>query len=303
MGSIQAGAGVDYANNTISGTELAAKLADPAEAAKIFLLDIRTPEAFSTAGHIQGAMQVDFAEWASPDNLAKLPKDKKIVVVCFTGNTAAQTVSGLRMLGFDAAVLKQGMMGWAQGQGQAAAVTELDAANYPGAAMTPSMTTSSPVPPGASFTPAPTGADYDTLAEKANSVFSSMPTGGGDYSNYTISAAQLNTKLADPAQAAELFLLDIRSKDVFDAGHIEGASQLDFTAVAVPDNLKQLPKDKKIVVVCYTGNTAAQAMTVLRMLDYDAVVLKFGMMGWTGAGKAPYITEIQAAANEVVTGP
>ena len=42
-----------------------------------------------------------------------------------------------------------------------------------------------------------------------------------------------------------------------------------------------LPKDKKIIVVCYTGQTAGQVVSILRLLGYDACSLKGGMVnGW-----------------------
>jgi rhodanese-related sulfurtransferase len=61
-----------------------------------------------------------------------------------------------------------------------------------------------------------------------------------------------------------------------------------------PENLKKLPKDKRIVVICYVGHTASQVMMGLRLLGYKASGLKFGMgvspskgvpvAGWTDFG-------------------
>jgi len=286
----------EYANNTITGTVLAQKIADPAEMAKLFILDIRGMADY-TAGHIQGATQMDFAQWAAPANLSKLPKDKKIVVVCYTGNTAAQAAAGMRMLGLDAVVLKEGMMGWYQTTDTAPTIATLNAANNP-VVMTPAGS-STPAPASTSFDK-PSDADYTALAAKANQIMTSMPA-SGEYIFNTIGAKVLPGKLSGPDKNT-LFVLDIRSTDDFNKGHIDGATNIPFAAVAVPDNLKMLPKDKKIIVVCYTGNTAAQATTILRMLDYDAVVVKYGMMGWNGTGKDPYIQEIQNANNPVVTG-
>ena len=39
--------------------------------------------------------------------------------------------------------------------------------------------------------------------------------------------------------------------------------------------------DKPVVVVCYTGQSAAQAASALNMLGYDASSLSFGMSSWT----------------------
>jgi rhodanese-related sulfurtransferase len=286
----------DYAANAISGANLAKKLADAAQKDKIYVLDIRKKADYDK-GHIAGASQVEFPQWAAPENLSKLPKDKKIVVVCYTGNTAAQTAAGMRMLGYDAAILKAGMMGW-DGTGKDAVISELNSAPNPD--VTTPAGTSSPAPPTTTFDTKLSDADYKLLAEKANKVFTTMPT-DGDYNFNTTKSSKLSENLKG-ADKDKLFVLDIRKTEDFNKGHIDGATHIDFAALAVPDNLKMLPKGKKIVVVCYTGNTAAQATTILRMLDYDAVVLKFGMMGWDGSGKDAYITDISAAANPVVTG-
>lgn len=285
----------EYANNTISGKELATKLADPAEKAKLMLLDVRSKADYDK-GHIEGAIQVDFKQWAATDNLQKLDASKKIIVICYTGNTAAQTTAGLRMIGFDAAVLKAGMNGWVTSAAVDPIVAELNAAANP--VVTTPANASTPAPATSTFNK-PSAADYQVLAEKANKIMAAMPS-EGEYALNTISAANLNTKLTG-ADKDKVFVLDVRATADFDKGHIEGATNIPWLATAVPDNLKMLPKDKKVVVVCYTGNTAAQTTTILRMLDYDAAVLKFGMMGWAGNGKDAYITEIQAAANPVVT--
>jgi len=47
------------------------------------------------------------------------------------------------------------------------------------------------------------------------------------------------------------------------------------------ENLAKLPKDRQIVVYCYTGHTASQITALLNILGYDAVNLKFGMTSWT----------------------
>lgn len=285
----------DYAANVISADKLSAKLADPAEKDKLYLLDIRAKADFDK-GHIQGASQVDFAQWAAPENLSKLTKDKKIIVICYTGNTAAQASTGMRMLGYDASALRSGMDGWAKTDNTDKTIADLQSASYP-VVMTPAVDVAD-APPATTFDK-PSDADYKVLAETANSFTSSMPA-SGDYTANTITPAKLNEKLG-AGEKDKLFLLDIRAKDDFNKGHIDGAINVPFKAVVVPDNLKLLPKDKKIVVICYTGNTAATATELLRFLDYDSVNLKFGMMGWAGTGAGSYMQEIQSANNPVVT--
>lgn len=287
--------GGEFGANSITADNLSKKLADPAQKAGLYLLDVRSKAAYDK-GHIEGATQVDFAQWAAPENLNKLPKDKTIIVICYTGNTAAQTTAGLRMLGFNANALKGGMTSWSQTDASNTQIADLEAATFPD--VTTPAGASTPAPPATPFEK-PSDADYTVLAAKANSVMSSMAT-SGDYANFTITPTKLNEKLSG-ADKDKLFLLDIRKTEDFNKGHIDGATHIDFAAVAVPDNLNKLPKDKKIVVICYTGNTAAQANMVLDMLGYDAVVMKNGMLGWDGQGKQAVIQAIQSANKPVVT--
>lgn len=279
----------DYAYNVITGPVLAGKLADPAQKDGIYIMDVRKAADYER-GHIAGAAQVQLSRWASPDGIARLPRGKKIVVVSYTGNAAAQAAGGLRMLGYDAAVLKGGIAGWAQNEGQDETAKTFSVTSYP-VGKTPSPEGFLPAPSKFAFDQ-PSAHDYPLLAGKAAVVAGGAPA-TGDYANNTITAALLSQILAHSAQRP--YVLDIRQKSDFDKGHIEGAANIEFTAVAVPDNLAQLPRNRKIVVVSYTGAAAAQTVTVLRMLGYDAALLQYGMMSWNGAGKDDYLKYIHSA--------
>ncbi len=281
----------DYTCNIITGQALAGKLADSARKGSIYILDVRRKADYDR-GHIAGAAQAEFSKWASAGNIARLPKGKKIVVVSYTGDAAAQAAGGLRMLGYDAAVLKGGVAGWAQNEGQDEAARALSATNYP-VVKTPSPEGFLPAPSKFAFDQ-PSAQDYPLLAGKAAAVAGSAPP-AGDYANNTITAAVLSQKMTNPAQKP--FVLDIRQKSDYDRGHLEGAANIEFTAVGVPGNLVQLPHARKIVIVSYTGETAAQAVTVLRMLNYDAATLQYGMMSWDGGGKQDYLKYIKSANN------
>ncbi|PIE54630.1 MAG: sulfurtransferase [Dethiosulfovibrio peptidovorans] len=72
----------------------------------LYLLDIRKPEDYAE-DHIEGAVNIPWADVG--DVLDELPKDKKIIVICYSGQTAGQTVALLKLLGFDCCSLKGGM--------------------------------------------------------------------------------------------------------------------------------------------------------------------------------------------------
>jgi rhodanese-related sulfurtransferase len=95
-------------------------------------------------------------------------------------------------------------------------------------------------------------------------------------------ADALFENLSDGDESNDPFVLSVRSAEHYALGHISGAHNIPWRAITDPANLATLPTDEQIVVYCYTGHTGQVAATLLRLLGYDAVNLKFGMMGWTG---------------------
>jgi rhodanese-related sulfurtransferase len=66
------------------------------------ILDVRTPQEQSITGITwKNTLNIPMHEVFKPENLNRLPKDKKIVVVCHTGDRAAAVVTGLRVIGFN----------------------------------------------------------------------------------------------------------------------------------------------------------------------------------------------------------
>lgn len=93
----------------------AANLPDKADdISDFYLLDIRRPADYA-AGHIAGAVNVQFADVANPGVLAALPTDRPILVICYTGHTASVANAILGTLGYDAWTLKFGMTSWKNG--------------------------------------------------------------------------------------------------------------------------------------------------------------------------------------------
>jgi hydroxyacylglutathione hydrolase len=68
------------------------------------------------------------------------------------------------------------------------------------------------------------------------------------------------------------FILDVRTKSEYEAGHLEGSSQLH--AGRVMNHLNDLPKDKPIIVHCQTGARATVVTSALRAAGYDATELE-----------------------------
>ena len=65
------------------------------------MLDVRTPEEMAIVGITwKDRLEIPMHELFKEENLNKLPKDKKIVVICHTGTRAFPVALALRALGF-----------------------------------------------------------------------------------------------------------------------------------------------------------------------------------------------------------
>jgi rhodanese-related sulfurtransferase len=108
----------EYKNYKIS--EDAAKEKLDAEDSSVMFVSIRQESAYAE-GHIAGAINIPYGTTMSAAVFTEqLPMDKTIIVYCYSGQTAGQTVATMRLLGYDAVSLNGGMgtegnapMGWA----------------------------------------------------------------------------------------------------------------------------------------------------------------------------------------------
>jgi LPXTG-motif cell wall-anchored protein len=237
-----------------------------------FIVSVRAPEAYEK-GHIPGAINIPWKTIAKPESLALLPTDQPIVVYCYTGHTGQVATTLLKLLGYDATNLKFGMMGWSKNDevlGTTRFGPDTDQRDYP-------LETTVNEATGTYDYPAmDTGADDATeIVRVAADTYLSTTEGP------TISADALFDNLNDGDTSNDPVILSVRAPDAYAAGHIPGAINIPWNQVANPENLAKLPTDQQIVVYCYTGHTGQVATTVLATLGYDAVNLKYGMMGWT----------------------
>jgi rhodanese-related sulfurtransferase len=76
------------------------------------VVDVRPAISLYNAGHIPGAIFIPTQDVLKPESLKKLPKDKKIILVCISGWTQNLPVVALRALGYNAMTMQFGMAAW-----------------------------------------------------------------------------------------------------------------------------------------------------------------------------------------------
>ncbi len=258
-----------------------------------FILDIRNTDDYET-GHIPGAVNIPYRSVFTGDNIGKLPNGTRIVVVCYTGHTASQTTALLNTVGYNAIALKWGFEGWTNGG--KAFDPETDAHNYELVAGTDPGTMAEagtrcdedPEPdpdpdPNPDQEPDPaslnSGNQSNELVAAANTYMESGKPAA-------TKASTIHDNLKDGDTTNDPFILDIRSGATYEVGHIPGAVNIPFASVFTEENLSLIPKDKQVIVVCYTGHTASQTTALLNLIGYDAIALKWGSESWSNGGKA-----------------
>ncbi len=228
----------------------------------MFIMDLRKPEDYAK-GHIKGAVNIPWGK-ALAENLKNVPQDKPVFMYCYSGQTAGQADAIYNMAGIDAKSVNLGFkFGISKVEGvkdvMTTEATELKELNNE------------------------INAD---IQKAADTYFGSLKK--GTYKSNIIPEKQLK-ELVDKGDES-IYILSIRSPEDFKKGHIKGATQMTF-GKDMHKNFANLPKDKTVVVYCYTGQTAGQTVAALRLLGYNAVSLKGGMgmkpnapLGWSNNG-------------------
>ena len=81
----------------------------------------------------------------------------------------------------------------------------------------------------------------------------------------------------------DVFMLDVREPDEYDAGHIPGITLIPMGEVA--DRLSEIPTDREVIVTCRTGNRSAQVVDFLRQQGFTNVHnMEGGIVAWQEAG-------------------
>ena len=74
----------------------------------------------------------------------------------------------------------------------------------------------------------------------------------------------------------EYMLIDLRDEASYKKMHIKGAKKIFWLNILDEKMLNRLPKEKLIVLICYVGHTSSQVLTLLKLLGYNVIAIKFG---------------------------
>ncbi len=86
-------------------------------------------------------------------------------------------------------------------------------------------------------------------------------------------------------QDSDYTLIDVRTQDEFDLGHIDSAINLDFYSDSFQNDILSLSKNETIVLYCRTNNRSSKTATILKENGYrEILVIRGGITEWVKKG-------------------
>ncbi len=258
----------------ISMADLYVILTDPAQADDVFLVDLRSATDYADK-HLKGATNIPLSSLVDKVDDGTIPTDKRVVCICYSGQTASVATSVLNLLGLDASNLLFGMCG-VTSDPQVVAKSDawqkkIDGSNW----YTLNNTDEGDPGEASGFPKLSTGKENAVDIMKAN--FDKVWDWNGDgTADWGMGVSAL------PDDVSNYFVINYWPAGEYLApGHIEGAYQFSPKADLLKDaRLNRLPKDQKIAFYCYTGQTSAQMTAYLRLLGYEAYSVTYGVNGF-----------------------
>ncbi len=244
--------------------------------AKLHIIDIRTAADFTAKGRIEGAVQVDLkniitymkglTNWASYD---------RIVITCYSGQSASYAASMLRLLGYNNVwFMKFGMTAWNK-EVQDSWSSLINNSNFNGMVTTP-------------FTKAAKGTfpvintGKKTGKEILEARITELLSTTNPFGDVTVNWATASVNLGN------YYIVNYWADADYNKGHLPNAIQyVPRSDLKISTNLLTLPTNKPILFYCYTGQTSATVGVFLKLLGYDVKSLTFGVNSinhtWMGA--------------------
>ncbi len=227
----------------------------------LLIIDLRSGKAFSE-GHIKNALNLKFNGLLDYMNNNNVTIYEKVVLVCYSGQTASYGASVLQMLGFDNVyAMKWGMSAWnSKTSGKwLNSISDKYADQL--------QTESNPKGVKGDLPKFDCGkaTGKDIIQSRASKLFKD------GFKPVLITSQEVFSNPAD------YYIINYWPNSLYALGHLPGAIQYNPKKSLNKDvDLLTLPTDKTIVTYCFTGQHSAFVTAYLRMLGYDARSLKYG---------------------------
>ena len=224
---------------------------------KYLIIDMRAPEDFAK-GHIKGAVNLTGVQLA--ENLDKLPVDKTLLLYCYTGQNSGLAMVPLKAFGYKALSISKGF----PSAEKAGFEIDTTAVSFKPSEAKP------PADPKVAAAQAGIKENYASVAKQAGAK--------------TLILKGTDVKALVDGAPDKYVYIDLRSAEDYGKAHVKGA--LSIPLAQLQEKIATLPKDKTLVLYCYSGQTAAMATAPLKAEGFKMVSISTGFPG-VEEGKLP----------------
>lgn len=92
----------------------------------------------------------------------------------------------------------------------------------------------------------------------------------------TVAMSSQPISVLDQLNLSEIVLIDVRTPEEYQAGHVENALNINFFDENFTDQIKDLNTDKTLYLYCRSGKRSMNASKALSSLGYQVVNLEGG---------------------------
>jgi len=100
-----------------------------------------------------------------------------------------------------------------------------------------------------------------------------------------ISPQDADPLIKENAENGNFVILDVRTPEEYQAGHIENAKNIDYSSQNFKDEIGKLDEAKTYFVYCRSGNKSKEAAKIMKDLGFENIYnLESGMSQWQAEG-------------------
>ena len=216
--------------------------------ASFLILDLRAPDVYAQK-HVQGAVNLSIVALA--ENIASLPKDKTLLLYCYTGQSSALAMVPLKAYGYQAIFINGGF-------------AQMEKAGF--------IMDNKPVP----FDPAK---NEKTVDPRQNTILAGIQANllaiARQHTVKTLVVVDRDVKELSTGSPKKYAFVDLRPATDFAKGHIKGAISAPLAELRTRATM--LPKDKRLVLCCKSGQLAAMSTAPLTAEGFKIISLCAGL--------------------------
>ena len=224
------------------------------------IIDLRKGLDYSN-GHIKGAVNIKLSELIDYAQVSGFPEYEKVILVCYTGQSASYGAGILRMLGHNNVyVMEWGMCSWNKKFSSKWEKSISDDFQSKLVKKTSSKKDKTELPEIKSNK----NSGAEILYLRAKQI---LTEGFGK------GAVTIDRVIPNLSKSFEVCLMP---KDLYNTGHLKGSVLYKSEDLKTSTDLLSIPNNKIIVVYSLNGHQSSFITAYLKMLGYDAKTLKYG---------------------------